>query len=127
MAKKILLSERERVATIMFCERYEGSRVETRRMDKAIDVVDHDFVSAKIIPTPSGMGLTVQGGFEALLDEQEEFIFEDEPFKTLKTFLQSQNIPYSRRKDHVGRILMTVMDKLDKPEHVDVGGKGSKK
>ena len=123
MAKQVRLDEKERVAIIMFSERHEGTRIETKRMDKAIDVIDQDSVSDKIIPTLSGQGLMVQGGFENLNGEEDEFIFEDEPFKTLKTFLQNQSIPYSRRKEHVGRVLMGVMDKMDGAKDVKLKGK----
>lgn len=124
MAKEIRLSERERVAIIMFSERHEGSRVEIKRMDKAIDVIDQDGASDKIIPTPSGIGLQVSGGFENLSEEEEDFVFEDQPFKTLKTFLEGQSIPYSRRKDHIGRTLMDVMEKMDNSKTVELGKKG---
>jgi hypothetical protein len=121
MAKKVRLSDKERVAIIMFSERHEGSRTEIRRMDKAVDVIDRDFISNRIVPTISGQGLMVDGGFEKLSEEEEDYVFEDEPFKTLKKFLESQTIPYSRRKEHIGRVLMTVMDKMDRPEEVDLG------
>lgn len=127
MAKEIRLSDKERAAIIMFSERHEGTRTEIRRMDKATDVIDHDYISSKITTTMSGHGILIEGGLDKLSEDEEEFVFEDEPFKTLKTFLQNLTIPYSRRKEHVGRILMGVMDKMDNAKNIEVSKKGKDK
>ncbi len=117
MAKQLELSQKERAVIVLFCERYEGTIVEVRRMDKVLDVIDNG-VASFIKTTPVG----VQVDMDSLDDTQEEFVFEDDPFETLRTFFKSQRIPYSRRPDTVGRVIMGVADKLDTAETVDIGG-----
>lgn len=118
MAKKVLLSQKERAVIVLFSERYEGTRVEIRRMDKALDVIDNG-VADLIVKAPLGVQLDVG----AMDDVEESFVFEDDPFNTLKTFLKDQRIPYSRRPNTVGRVMMTVMDKIDAAETIDLGKK----
>jgi len=119
MAKQVELSQRERAVIVLFCERYEGTKVEARRMDKALDVIDNGVVDF-MVTTPMG----VQMDMQALGDDEEEFIFENEPFKTLNVFLQSQTLPYSRRPDTVGRVMLGVLDKFDNAKTIDLGKKG---
>ncbi len=112
---KVLLSERQRAVIVLMVERFEGKRTEFQRMDRAIGVLDRDFkLSDKI--QPAGMGISID--LPSLDDTEEEFIFDNEPFKTLSTFLRDQTVNYSRRQPTVGRLFIDVLDAFEDAEEI---------
>jgi hypothetical protein len=112
---KVLLTEQERAVVVLMVERFEGKRTEFQRMDRAIGVLDGDFVlSDKIRPT--GMGVFID--LPSLDNKEEEFIFDNEPFKTLRTFLKDQTVNYSRRQSTIGRLFIDVLDAFEDAEEV---------
>lgn len=111
------LSQKERAVIILFAERFEGTRTENSRLDRALDVIDHDRVSDHF-QTVGGRGIQID--IEKLNGESVEYTFEEEPFNTLKQFLEGQKIPYSRRANTVGRIIMGVMDRIDQAKSTDL-------
>lgn len=115
---KVLLSEQQRATIVLMAERFEGKRTEFQRMDRAIGVLDGDFeLSDKIQPT--GMGVSID--LPSLDSVPEEFIFDNEPFKTLRTFLKDQQVNYSRRRSTIGRLFMDVLDAFEDAEEVVEG------
>lgn len=112
---KVLLTEQQRATIVLMVERFEGKRTEFQRMDRAIGVLDGDFeLSDKIQPT--GIGVSID--LPSLDDTPEEFIFDREPFKTLRTFLKEQTVNYSRRKSTIGRLFIDVLDAFEDAEEV---------
>jgi len=115
----ILLTEQQRAVIVLMVERFEGKRTEFQRMDRAIGVLDRDYtLSDKIIPT--GMGVSID--LPSLDDGEEEFIFDNEPFKTLRTFLKDQTINYSRRQSTVGRLFIDVLDAFEDAKENEAEG-----
>jgi len=116
---KVLLSEQQRAVIVLMVERFEGKRTEFQRMDRAIGVLDRDFtLSDKIMPT--GMGVSID--LPSMDTEDEEFIFDNEPFKTLRTFLKEQTVNYSRRQTTIGRLFIDVLDAFEDAEEVGAEG-----
>lgn len=116
---RVQLSEQHRAVIVLMTERYEGTRTDFKRMDRAIDVLDPDYeLSDQIQTTPMG----VQIDLPAMSDEETEFIFPNEPFKTLKTFLKEQRVNYSRRQATIGRLFIDVLETFDDAEEVKDGG-----
>ena len=112
---KILLTEQQRAVVVLMVERFEGKRTEFQRMDRAIGVLDRDYsLSDKI--QQIGMGVSID--LPSLDDTEEEFIFDNEPFKTLRTFLKDQTVNYSRRQSTIGRLFIDVLDQFDDAEEV---------
>ena len=116
---KVLLSEQQRAVIVLMVERFEGKRTEFQRMDRAIGVLDRDFtLSDKIMPT--GMGVSID--LPSMDTEDEEFIFDNEPFKTLRTFLKDQTVNYSRRQSTIGRLFIDVLDAFEDAKENEAEG-----
>ncbi len=119
---KVLLSEQQRATIVLMAERFEGKRTDFQRMDRAINIIDGDFeLSDKI--TPTGMGVSID--LPSLDSKEEEFTFDNEPFKTLRTFLKDQTVNYSRRQSTVGRLFIDVLDAFEDAKEVEEEPKGT--
>lgn len=119
MSKKtwrVLLTEQQRAVIILMAERFEGKRTEFQRMDRAIGVLDRDFTLSDMIQ-PTGMGVMID--LPKLSTDEETFIFDNEPFKTLRTFLKEQPVNYSRRQATIGRLFIDVLAQFDEAEKVE--------
>ena len=112
---RVQLSEQHRAVIVLVAERFEGKRTEFRRMDRAVDIIDGDNELSDQI-SPTGMGISIN--MPTLDTVEKEFIFPNEPFKTLKNFLKDQPINYSRRRATIGRLFMDVLEAFDDAEEV---------
>ncbi len=119
MSKKtwrVLLTEQQRAVIMLMAERFEGKRTEFQRMDRAIGIIDRDFTLSDMIQ-PTGMGIMID--LPSLSTDEEEYLFDNEPFKTLRTFLKEQPVNYSRRQATVGRLFIDVLAQIDDAEEVE--------
>ncbi len=118
MSKKtwrVLLTEQQRAVVILMTERFEGKRTEFQRMDRAVNVLDPDFLLSDMIQ-PTGMGVMID--LPKLSTDEEAYVFANEPFKTLKTFLKEQQVNYSRRQATIGRLFIDVLDAFEDAQEI---------
>jgi hypothetical protein len=114
--RRVLLTEQMRAAIVLMAERYEGKKGDFQRMDRAIGILDRDFtLSDQVQTTQFGVSIDLP----SLGTEEEEFIFDNEPFKTLRNFLKEQPVNYSRRQATIGRLFIDVLEAFEDAEEVE--------
>jgi hypothetical protein len=114
--RRVLLTEQMRAAIVLMAERYEGKKGDFQRMDRAIGILDRDFtLSDQVQTTQFGVSIDLP----SLRTDEEEFIFDNEPFKTLRNFLKEQPVNYSRRQATIGRLFIDVLEAFEDAEEVE--------